>query len=453
MRRTVCAGIVAILCVAAGMPAQVLGGEADPAAAPDTAAAHAPHAASDHAAMHHDMGSMGMAMDDHAMPGAYGPYPMTREASGTSWQPDAARHSGLHVMRGEWMLMFHGYADAVLDDQRGPRGDQQVMSDNMAMGMARRPLGPGTLGLRAMLSLEPATIGRDGYPLLLQTGETANGVTPLIDRQHPHDLFMELAGSWSVTSGSYSAFVYAGLPGEPALGPPAFMHRFSGSNLPAAPISHHWLDSSHVTFGVLTAGVVAGGAKLEASAFRGREPDQNRWDIEAPKLDSHSFRLSVNPTEHWALQVSQGRLTSPEQLEPDVDQDRWTASALVDGGWGASGHWEGMLAWGQDRNRPGHTTNAYTVEGALAFDEQHTLFARVEQVDKDELFVAPDPLAGRVFAVGEVTAGYRFDFARADHASLGVGAAGTLSRIPSELVSAYGSHPAGVLVFLRAAVR
>ena len=453
MRRTVCAGIVAILCVAAGMPAQVLGGKADPAAAPDTAAAHAPHTASDHAAMHHDMSSMGMAMDDHAMPGAYGPYPMTREASGTSWQPDAARHSGLHVMRGEWMLMFHGYADAVLDDQRGPRGDQQVMSDNMAMGMARRPLGPGTLGLRAMLSLEPATIGRDGYPLLLQTGETADGVTPLIDRQHPHDLFMELAGSWSVTSGSYSAFVYAGLPGEPALGPPAFMHRFSGSNLPAAPISHHWLDSSHVTFGVLTAGVVAGGAKLEASAFRGREPDQNRWDIEAPKLDSHSFRLSVNPTEHWALQVSQGRLTSPEQLEPDVDQDRWTASALVDGGWGASGHWEGMLAWGQDRNRPGHTTNAYTVEGALAFDEQHTLFARVEQVDKDELFVAPDPLAGRVFAVGEVTAGYRFDFARADHASLGVGAAGTLSRIPSELVSAYGSHPAGVLVFLRAAVR
>jgi len=362
-------------------------------------------------------------------------------------------HEGVHLVRGAWTLMLHGYADAVLDDQRGARGDEQVLSDNMGMAMARRPLGPGTLGLRAMMSLEPATVGRDGYPLLLQTGETADGVTPLIDRQHPHDLFMELSGSWSVTSGDRSAFVYAGLPGEPALGPPAFMHRFSGANVPVAPITHHWLDSSHISYGVLTAGVVAGGAKLEASAFRGREPDEHRWDIEAPKLDSYAFRLSVNPSDRWALQVSQGRIESPEQLEPDVDQDRTTASALVDGGWGSSGHWEAMLAWGQDRDHPGHTTNAYTVEGALAIDAKQTVFARVEHVQKDELFVAPDPLAGRVFAVGEVTAGYRFDFARGEHTALGIGAAATLSRIPSELVGAYGTHPAGVLVFVRAAIR
>src|SRR4030095_16996645 len=152
-----------------------------------------------------------------------------------------------------------------------------------------------------MLSLEPATIGKEGYPLLLQTGETADGVTPLIDRQHPHDLFMELAATYSLSSAHRSLFVYAGLPGEPALGPPAFMHRFTGANVPVAPITHHWLDSSHITFGVLTAGVVVGGAKLEASAFRGREPDEHRWDIETPKLDSYAFRFSVNTSDACAL--------------------------------------------------------------------------------------------------------------------------------------------------------
>ena len=423
------------------------------ATATDSTAA-SPHAGMDHAAMHHDMDEATHAMHGmHTMRAMYGPYPMTREASGTAWQPDAARHEGLHVVSGAWEVMFHGFADVVYDHQGGPRGDEKSMSDNMAMAMASRLIGPSTFGLRAMLSLEPATIGKGGYPLLLQTGETADGVTPLIDRQHPHDLFMELSGSWSVASGDRSLFVYGGLPGEPALGPPAFMHRFSGANIPAAPITHHWLDSSHITYGVLTAGVVVGEAKLEASSFRGREPDEERWDIEAPRFDSYSVRLSLNPGPHWALQVSGGRLESPEQIEPGVDQERWTASAMVDGGWGGTGHWQATLAWGQDRNRPGHTLNAYLIEGALELDARHTVFARAEHVEKDELFVEPDPLAGRVFGVGGVTAGYRFDVVRGASGSVGIGAAATLDWVPSDLGPAYGDHPAAVLVFLRAALR
>jgi len=418
------------------------------AAAVDSTAMHAGHAGMDHAAMHHGM-DMGM----HAMRAMYGPYPMTREASGTAWQPDAGRHEGVHFMRGEWQLMVHGFADLVYDHQGGPRGDEKYMSANMAMGMASRPLGPTTLGLRAMLSLEPSTIGPEGYPLLLQTGETADGVTPLIDRQHPHDLFMELSGSLSYARGNKSVFVYGGFPGEPALGPPAFMHRFAGENIPVAPITHHWLDSSHITYGVITGGVVVGAAKLEASSFRGREPDESRWDIEPPRFDSYSVRLSVNPGPHWALQASGGRLESPEQLEPGVDQKRWTASAIAAGAWGESGHWQGMLAWGQDQNLPGHTLNAYTVEGALALDARHTLFARAEQVQKDELFVEPDPLAGRVFSVGELTAGYRYDFVRRDRGTVGLGAAGTLSWVPDDAKSAYGDHPLAALLFLRAALR
>jgi hypothetical protein len=287
--------------------------------------------------------------------------------------------------------------------------------------------------------------------LLLQTGETADGVTPLIDRQHPHDLFMELAGTYSIASGTRSAFLYAGLPGEPALGPPAFMHRFSAMNIPVAPITHHWLDSSHITYGVLTAGAIAGPVKLEASAFRGREPDQNRWNIESPELDSYAFRLSVNPTEHWALQASHGRLESPEQLEPDVDQDRTTVSAMVDGSWNA-GHWEGTVAWGRDHNRPGHTLDAWLAEAAAEIGA-HTMFARGEAVEKDELFLEPDPRAGQPFDVGEVTAGYRFDFLHRAYLRTGVGAAATLSLIPRELRDAYGKTPASFVVSLRVALR
>ncbi len=410
-------------------------------------------AATDTTAHQHDGMSMaGMDMGSMPMAGQYGPYAMSREASGTAWQPQAAHHDGIHVMRGAWMAMFHGSADLVYDDQGGPRGDRKVFSDNMLMAMAQRPLGPGTLGLRSMLSLEPATIGKNGYPLLLQTGETANGVTPLIDRQHPHDLFMELAASYSVSSGSNSFFLYGGLPGEPALGPPAFMHRFSGLNIPVAPITHHWLDSTHITFGVVTAGAVLDRVKLEASAFRGREPDQDRWNIETPRLDSHSFRLSVNPTDHWALQASYGHLKSPEQLEPDVNQDRTTVSAMYDGTWGDTGRWEGLVGWGHNRNRPGNSLDAFTAEAAVDFAERHAIFVRAEQVRKDELFLAPDPRAGRVFRVGELTAGYRRDFWRQGHMTVGVGAAGTLSFVPTTLHPTYGSTPASALIFLRAAV-
>ena len=261
------------------------------------------------------------------MSGRFGPYPMEREASGTSWQPDSTPHDGRHWMRGPWMLMVHGFADLVWDSQGGERGDDKLFSGNMAMLLASRPLGAGTLGLRAMASLEPETVGERGYPLLLQTGETADGETRLIDRQHPHDFLMELSASYSLPVGERgSVFGYLAMPGEPALGPPVFMHRFSGQENPEAPISHHWLDSTHITFGVATAGYVWDRFKLEGSLFTGREPDSERWNFDSPKFDSYSTRLSWNPTPDWALQASWGRVKSPEELEPDVDADRTTAS-------------------------------------------------------------------------------------------------------------------------------
>ena len=179
-----------------------------------------------------------------------------------------------------------------------------------------------------MLSPDPL-MGKRGYPLLLASGETANGIDRLIDRQHPHDFFMELSASVSQNIGPKSSvFLYGGLPGEPAFGPPAFMHREAILDSPEAPISHHWLDSTHISFGVLTAGVVLDRVKLEVSRFNGREPDQHRWNIETGPLDSTAVRLSWNPTAELSLQGSWGHFDEPEQLEPGVDQKRWSASAL-----------------------------------------------------------------------------------------------------------------------------
>ena len=429
-------------------------------------AAHPSLVAKTPAATHRASGGMrGHTTNEHAhempghahqmhmpMNGMYGPYPMTREASGTAWQPDAAMHRGIHAMRGDWMLMLHGAADLVYDRQGGDRGGDKGFSSNMLMGMAQRSMGPATWGLRAMVSAEPATIGKRGYPLLLQTGETADGRTPLVDRQHPHDLFMELAGAYSIAAGNRSLFFYGGLPGEPALGPPAYMHRFSGMALPEAPLTHHWLDSTHITFGVLTAGAVADRIKLEASAFRGREPDENRWNIESPKLDSHSFRLSVNPTPAWALQASFGRLKSPEQLEPGVDTDRTTASAMYARGW-EGGHWEATLAWGRNRNRPGHVLDGFAAEAAAEIRARHTLFARAERVEKDELFAAGDPRAGEVVNVGRLSAGYRLDLWRGEHLAGGVGVLGSLLKIPERAEAAYGSGTAAGMLFARLALR
>src|SRR5262245_17471905 len=170
-----------------------------------------------HPDQHEEHATMTGGHEDHQMTGLFGPYAMSRESSGTSWQPESTPMGRYPFHAGQWMLMVHGAADVVYDHQGGRRGDSDVYGPTMGMLMAQRPAGRSTLGLRGMLSLDPATVGKTGYPLLLQTGETADGQTPLIDRQHPHDLFMELAASWSVPFREHgSVFLYAGLPGEPA---------------------------------------------------------------------------------------------------------------------------------------------------------------------------------------------------------------------------------------------
>jgi len=402
------------------------------------------------AAHHHAHQASAMPEEHHAMAmrGFYGAYPMSRESSGTSWQPESSPVEGVHAMRDDWLFMLHGYCNGIYDFQGGPRGDTSFFSTNMLMFMMQHPFMNGTWGMKAMASLEP-TIGRTGYPLLFQTGETADGVTHLIDRQHPHDLMMELATTYSVplSSGS-SMYIYFGVPGEPALGPTTFMHRFSGEVIPDAPITHHWLDSTHITYGVITFGYINGGVKLENSFFRGREPDQFRWNIETPRFDSYSIRGTVNPTKDLSFQVSYGHLISPEQLSPDVDVDRLSASMTYNKAF-HRGNWQTTIAYGENFNSPGHALPAYLAESAVTFCDRYTLFGRGEFVYKDELFAEGSPFEGKVFSVGKAEAGCLYDFVKTKYISFGIGYSASLFFFSNDIDGSYGDAPWSQMLFGR----
>ncbi len=383
------------------------------------------------------------------MHGMYGTYPMGRDATGTSWMPSSTQMPSIHRTYHDWIFMIHGYLMAIYDDQRGHRGDRKFFSENMFMVTAQKDFGWSTFALRNMICFEPATIGCNGYPLLLQTGETCNGITSLIDRQHPHDFIMELAALYTIRfSKENSIFAYFGYPGEPALGPPAYIHRFSAFFNPEAPITHHWLDSTHITFGVATLGYVHNWLKIDASIFTGREPDQHRWNFDRPRFDSYSARISVNPTENIAAQISYGFLKSPEVLEANVNTYRTTASLSYNKAW-EDNNWQITAAWGRNRDQPGHTLNGYLVESAIEIQHTHVLFGRVEHVAKDELFIPPNPKADKVFHVGKLDLGYIFEFPFIPYTLWGIGVVGSTSFPPSSIRSAYGGTPISYMAFLR----
>ena len=379
------------------------------------------------------------------MKGALGPYPIEREASGTAWQPDASEHMGLMSMSGDWALMAHGVVNLIYDHQSGPRGDDKAFASGMLMGMARRPVGDGTLQLKAMLSPDPL-MGKSGYPLLLASGETANGVDRLIDRQHPHDFFMELSASLSQDIGPRSSlFVYGGLPGEPAFGPPAFMHREAILDSPEAPITHHWLDSTHISFGVLTGGIMLDRVKLEVSRFNGREPDEHRWNIETGPLDSTAMRLSWNPSRELSLQGSWGHFKDPEQLEHGVDQKRLSASALYAREIAPRWKLAGTLAWGRKMVEH-HKDDAFAAEASLKHDNW-TAFGRGEVTENRELTEVEH---GPAYRVGKVSLGVVRHFRIADHWSIGAGGLIAVSFVPRALAPLYGgNNPLGATGFIR----
>ena len=367
-----------------------------------------------------------------------------RDGSGTAWLPQTTEMYGLHRNAGSWELMFHGNAflqllhEAANDD----RGATQTGSINWVMAMARRPMGTASVGLRAMFSLEPATIGGCGYPDLLATGELCDGES-IHDRQHQHDFLMEVAGEYERPIAAGLRWqIYAGLAGEPALGPVAYPHRLSALANPIAPIGHHWLDATHITFGVVTGGVFTNRWKAEASLFNGREPDEERWDLDLAPLDSFSGRVSFAPRADLVLQVSAGHLNEAEAGEgalPRVDVDRVTASATYHRRLGGENLWASTAAWGRN-SEAGIATHAFLAETSVTLRQRDVWFGRVEIAGKEAHDLHAEEFGDDVFTVGKLQAGYTRYLRTL--AGWYIGAGGHLSAglVPELLEPRYGSR-------------
>jgi len=379
--------------------------------------------------------------------------PMTREGSGTSWLPDSSPMPAFHLAPGTWQIMVHGSAFVRFTSQdignAGVRGDSKLDGPSMIMFSAGRPVGAsGRFMLRTMVSLDPFVEGGAGYPLLFQSGETWQGAE-LVDRQHPHDLFGELAVSYSRTIGKEAeAFLYAGYPGEPALGPPAFLHRASAANDPDAPLGHHWQDSTHIAFGVITAGARIGDVKIDGSFFTGREPNEERYGFDRPHLDSWSGRLSWNPDANWSLQVSHGLLRGPEAVAPDVDVRRTTASGTRNVPLGNGMNLASSLVWGWNRDSEDRNTHAFLLESNLDWGRQ-AVYGRFEVVQKTGHDLGIEPLEDRAFWINALTLGTARNLSPLDALGLHLGGQITVSAVPRALHFEYGRWPVSISVYLR----
>ena len=369
---------------------------------------------------------------------------------------------------GRWQIMVHGTALVQALYESGARhrtggfSSHQVSSVNWGMVMARRAVGAGKLGLRTMISAEPWTVRDCGFINLLASGEMCQGDT-IHDRQHPHDLVMELAADYERPLGrSLGWQLYGGLSGEPALGPAGFPHRVSAMSNPIAPITHHWLDSSHIAFGLITAGVFGERWKAEASVFNGREPDDRRTDLDLGPLDSLSGRVSFAPTPRLVLQVSAAHLEEAEAEfppSPRSDLTRVTASATHQRQVTASLSWSSLLAYGVNAGSeliPGAVvdlvTHAVLLESSLSVRERHTMFGRLEVVGKPghDLHVHESP--ERVFTVGKFETGYTRHFGAWKGLVPGVGGVLSVNVVPSSLSPRYSGRVAlgaGAFVVIR----
>lgn len=379
--------------------------------------------------------------------------------SGTDAEPKSTPIEMLMRQEGNWMLMFHG--EVFLNDiqQTGPRSADKFLSTNWFMPMAQSKFGHGTLTLRTMLSLEPATVSDRRYPELFQQGETAFGKA-IADGQHPHDFFMELAVLYDYALNEKTLLQFYAAPvGDPAIGPAAYPHRASASEDPIAPLGHHLEDSTHIASDVVTLGITHRNFRLEASVFHGREPDEYRWNIDSGKIDSWSTRVTLNPGQNWSFQYSIAQLHSLEALAPQDDTRRMTASLMYNRPI-REGNWASLLLWGRNQSLDdGNVGNAYLLESTLNFLNRNYAWTRIENADRtNELLLGENPLptgfTERYFTrVQAYTAGYEREIGHIPHVSTALGAQVTWYGVLGTLRATYGAHPVGMVAFLRVRLR
>jgi hypothetical protein len=380
--------------------------------------------------------------------------PMNRNGSGTGWLPDASPMYGYMLHSKKWMFMFHGNIFIRYNNQdlgnKGTRGDSKVDAPNWFMAMGQKRVGQkGLFHFNTMFSLDPL-FGGEGYPLLFQTGETFEN-KPLVDRQHPHNLFSELSIAYTQSfTKDIDAFVYLGYPGEPALGPVAFMHRPSSLNNLDSPLGHHWQDATHITFGVATLGFRYKIFKLDGSLFTGREPGEARYGLDKPKFDSYSYRLTVNPAKTLSAQVSRAFIKSPEIAEPDEDVNRTTASITHSQPLTGSNHFlTSTFVWGYNDSGEDHHENSFTIESNLQLD-RFAIYGRFENIEKSagELLLTTFE-DHDLFKINALTLGLNYTILRQWSTNLALGAQGTLYAADKRLDPIYGNNTKSLEVYLR----
>lgn len=382
--------------------------------------------------------------------------PMNRDGSGTSWLPDESPMYAYMIHGKKWMTMIHGNLFARYNNQdvfkSGNRGGQKFDAPNMFMAMTQTKVGTnGLFAINTMFSLDPLLVGAGGYPLLYQTGESYRG-NKLVDRQHPHDLFAQLSVAYThriAKDADVSASF--GYPGEPALGPPVFMHRLSAMNNPDAPLGHHYQDATHIAFGVSTLGFRYKNIKLEGSAFTGREPDEFRYNFDKMRFDSYSVRLSYNPAKEWALQVSNGWIHSPEEAEPLQNVDRFTASAIHTKMLGEDSYIATTLVYGQNHySDNGKTQPSILLESSLQLSKI-AIYGRYEFVQKDaeELDMINAFPANANLNINALTLGTNYILSTVKNTNITAGVQATLNVSPQAVRGFYGSAPAALEVYLR----
>lgn len=419
--------------------------------------------------MDHDMSVSDQAQPGQTTPGMQGmsmsgsasSMPSFDASSGTAWQPASVSGPMWMLSRGRWELMLHGKIFITYNQQGGPRGEGKAESINYVMTMEQHRLGAGTLLLRQMFSAESLTSPHPGFPELFQTGETYHG-QPLVDHQHPHNVFAELAAVCTLPlNEKITWLLYGGPSAEPALGPVTYMHRQSASEDPEAPLGHHLQDSTHTSFGVVTTGFIfnmsqldlskLGFVKIEGSAFNGHEPNEERWSIQLAPLDSWSFRVTDAPTRNWTAQYSYGYLQHPEALDPS-NELRQTASIeynrALSGGKLRDGNWATSLIWGRKHKELENTTqNSYLLESTLKFLARNYAYTRLELVDKDELF--PQAATHPAYRIGAYTFGGVRDLVHNERWQVGLGGDVTFYSKPAVLGPIYGDNPVSFHVFVR----
>jgi hypothetical protein len=408
-----------------------------------------------------DMGDMKMdtmsSMSSMKMNSQYSlDIPMSRDGSGSSWVPDETPMYAYMIHGKKWMTMIHGSFFLRYNKQdlfnSGSRGGKKVDAPNWLMAMTQRQIGKnGLFSINTMFSFDPFLVGPGGYPLLYQTGESYKG-QKLVDKQHPHDLFAELSVNYTQrVAKDADVSLSFGYPGEPALGPPVFMHRLSAMNNPDAPLTHHYADATHITFGTSTLGFRYKDIKLEGSIFTGREPDEYRYNFDAMRFDSYSLRLSYNPSKEWALQVSNGWIHSPESAEPQQNVDRVTASAIYTKMLNDDSFIATTLVYGQNHFSDNQKTLPSVLLESSWQMHKTAVYGRYEYVEKDadELDLTGTYPLNPNFTINAFTLGVNRILATVAKTNLTAGIQGTLNVSPSELKSLYGSAPVGFEVYLR----